>query len=259
MLRILLRSVIQVRAPGDERCTLSLRVIGAGLGRTGTTSLRDALSTLLGERCYHFEDVIANPAHIPFWRAAIHGELTNWEYIYAGYAATTDWPGAAFWSELLDAYPGAKVLLSLRRSSSEWFESVKDTIDPLMTSDSDRVVDEWHAMTKEMLESRFVGVPFDRREAEEAYERHNALVRTSVPVDQLIEWMPGDGWVPLCEGLEVGVPRARFPHVNTKEEFRESLARATGGDDRGGGCEEAGQSRGKRPAAALLRRLRRSN
>ncbi|MFZ0665635.1 MAG: sulfotransferase family protein [Acidimicrobiales bacterium] len=205
---------------------MSLRVIGAGLGRTGTTSLRDALSQLLEGRCYHFEDVIAIPEHAHIWMEAVEGKIPNWDRIYSGYVATTDWPGAAFWSELYEANPGSIVLLSRRANSTEWFDSVKDTIEPLMTRSSDEPEAPWHLMAQELLRVRFVPVPFDRSDAEAAYERHNATVRASVSPEHLLEWMPGDGWEPLCEFLGVEVPAAPFPHTNTKKEYRESLARA---------------------------------
>jgi hypothetical protein len=207
---------------------LSLRVIGAGLGRTGTTSLREALSIVLGGRCYHFEDVIATPAHVPLWRAAIRGEAFQWERIYDGYVATTDWPGASFWQELQDTYPDSFILLSYRKSSAEWFESVKDTIEALLTRTSESPEDDWHLMAQELLKDHFVPVPFDRREAEQAYERHNALVRATVSPSRLIQWTPGDGWEPICRGLDVDVPGVPFPHLNTKTEFRASLAKAAG-------------------------------
>jgi Sulfotransferase domain len=205
---------------------LSLKVIGAGLGRTGTTSLRDALTMLLDGRCYHFEDLIARPEHARLWMEAVNGNIPDWDLIYNGYVATTDWPGAAFWAELCEANPDSLVLLSRRRSTSEWFESVKDTIEPLMTRTKETEESDWHLMAQEMLRVRFVPVPFDRREAEAAYERHNATVRASVPASRLLEWVPGDGWEPICDFLETQVPDVPFPHTNTKREYRETLAAA---------------------------------
>jgi hypothetical protein len=52
------------------------------------------------------------------------------------------------------------------------------------------------------------------------YEVHLAAVRSEVPGDRLVEWVAGDGWVPLCDGLGLPVPDEPFPHVNTTEEFR---------------------------------------
>lgn len=203
-------------------------MIGAGLGRTGTTSLREALSILLEGPCYHFEDVIAHPEHVTAWWQAVRDEAVDWERIYAGYVATTDWPGAAFWRELGATYPDALVLLSTRRTSEEWFDSVKLTIDELMTRDLSVPEEPWHEMTADLLSTKFVPAPFDRSLAIAAYEDHNRAVRAEVPAEKLIEWSPGDGWGPLCRALGVDEPDQPFPHLNTRSEFRESLAKAAG-------------------------------
>jgi hypothetical protein len=206
---------------------MALKVIGAGLGRTGTTSLRTALSILLRGRCYHFEDVISTPAHASIWTAAIHGERIDWDGIYAGYSATTDWPGAAFWKELSEFYPESLVLLSYRRSSADWFESVKKTIEPLMLRSAENSdEEEWHVMTQELLREKFVPPPFDRQSAERAYESHNELVKATVAPSRLVQWGVGDGWEPLCRGLGVPVPDLPFPHENTRSEFRASMVEA---------------------------------
>ena len=230
---------------------MGLKVIGAGLGRTGTTSLRDALSILLDGPCYHFEEVISKAEHVPLWEAAIRGEKPRWEEIYGGYVATTDWPGAAFWADLYDAYPGAIVLLSQRRSSDEWFDSVESTIEPLLTRSSRAPEDGWHLMAQELLRERFVPAPFEKNRAVEAYERHNEHVRATVPADRLIEWAPGDGWEPLCSGLCLPAPVEPFPHLNTTQEFRSSLAAA---DERNG---VGGRTDRRRPSPrSMLRKLK---
>jgi len=203
---------------------VSLQVIGAGVGRTGTTSLKLALERLLGEPCYHMYEVFQHPEHIARWHAHVRGELASWDSIYDGYAATVDWPGAAFWRELHAANPSAIVLLSVRDDALAWFESIDATISPLMARPPQRNARLWYAMATEMLATRFVPAPFERERALEAYERHNAAVREAVPGDQLLEWRPGDGWDPLCERLGVPVPEEAFPHANTREDYGEFLA-----------------------------------
>ena len=209
---------------------MSLRVVGAGVGRTGTSSLAAALTTLLGGTCYHFEEVIQHPEHADFWLRATRGESVDWASIYAPYVATMDWPGAAFWQPLSEAYPDALVLLSTRRSASEWYDSAAETIGALVgTPDPWRTQHDnaWLDMAGELLQTRFVPAPFDRREAEAAYERHNAAVRTGVPAERLLEWQPGDGWAPICDRLGLPVPDEPFPHLNTQREFRASLQQAS--------------------------------
>src|SRR3954463_2967084 len=91
-----------------------LRVVGAGLGRTGTASLKMALERLLAGPCYHMKEVFEHLDHVPIWHAAIRGEAVDWSSVLDGYLAIVDWPGAACWRSLAAAHPDAVVLLSTR-------------------------------------------------------------------------------------------------------------------------------------------------
>src|SRR5881227_2291485 len=94
--------------PGEG--AMPLRVIGAGLGRTGTLSLKVALEQLGFARCYHMTEVLSHPEHIPTWDAAARGEPVDWEALFQGFQATVDWPGCNFYAEFLRLYPDAKVI-----------------------------------------------------------------------------------------------------------------------------------------------------
>ena len=48
----------------------SLQVIGAGFGRTGTTSLKKALEILGFGPCYHMQTAMTRPHHPYFWLRA---------------------------------------------------------------------------------------------------------------------------------------------------------------------------------------------
>ena len=96
---------------------MTLQVVGAGLGRTGTHSLKAALEQLLGGPCYHMIEVFGRPDDIPVWHAAINGDLPDWNAFLSDYRAAVDWPASAFWRELADANPDAVVLLSTRSDS----------------------------------------------------------------------------------------------------------------------------------------------
>lgn len=199
---------------------MSLRVIGAGVGRTGTTSLQAALERLLGGRCYHMVEVLRHPRrHTPIWREAVNGGTPDWNLIYEDYVATVDWPGAAFWRPLSEAYPDALVILSVRSSAAEWYESASQTVEKLMLRRPPPKLKDWHAMVHEMLRRTFTPMPFERGTAEAAYERHNAEVRAGIPPQRLLEWNVKDGWGPICERLGVPVPDEPFPRLNTEEEF----------------------------------------
>jgi Sulfotransferase domain len=192
---------------------MALRVVGAGLGRTGTMSLKVALERLLGAPCYHMVEVFAHPEHIPAWHAAARGTMPDWHTLLAGYGAAVDWPAAAFWPELSEAFPDAVVLLSVRDPQS-WWQSATETIFPTTQKAAGT---DWHAMAEAVFAARFTTAVDDPAAAMAAFERHNARVRETVPAHRLIEWRAGDGWAPLCAALGVPVPDEPFPHTNTRE------------------------------------------
>src|SRR4051812_33056332 len=86
---------------------VSLRVVGAGLGRTGTNSLKLALERLLGAPCYHMFEVFSHPEHLDEWQRAAEGDMPDWHQLFDGFAAGVDWPMASFWPEIADAFPEA--------------------------------------------------------------------------------------------------------------------------------------------------------
>src|SRR5205823_14132848 len=101
---------------------------GAGLPRTGTSSMKAALEQLLGRPCYHMEEVFAHPEHAPLWRRALAGDATAWRACLEGYVAAVDWPASMLWRELAEANPDAPVLLTTRTDAQSWWSSVDATI-----------------------------------------------------------------------------------------------------------------------------------
>ena len=199
---------------------MSLRVVGAGVGRTGTLSLKLALERLLGEPCYHMMEVFNHPDHVPMWHAAAVGDPPDWDRLFDGYVAGVDWPVGAFWRELMAAYPDALVLLSTRKDAATWFRSGSDTIFKHLDGPVPEGMEEWRAMVEAMFRRNFGDIALgDAAAMTAAYERHNADVRAGVPADRLLDWQPGDGWEPICTALDLPVPDEPFPHVNTTEEF----------------------------------------
>ncbi|HEY0388398.1 MAG TPA: sulfotransferase [Gaiellales bacterium] len=207
----------------DEEVAMPLRMVGAGLGRTGTHSLKLALERLIGEPCYHMSEVFGKDDHVAAWKAAGEGSFPEWDALLAGYGATVDWPACAYWEQLAAAYPEAPVLLSVRSSPAAWWASIEQTIahavsQPPRHEQQART----RAMVTPMLQAFCPGWP-ERDAVIEAYERHNDRVRREVPAGRLVEWQPGDGWEPLCTALAVPVPEEPFPHVNTASEFRAAM------------------------------------
>ena len=196
-----------------------LKVVGAGLGRTGTHSLKLALEQLLGDPCYHMIEVFGHPEHVDVWRRAGLGEAVDWSTLLDGYVASVDWPGGSFWRELADANPDAIILLSTRPSSEDWYRSASNTIFEVMET-SREAYPGWAEMIEAIFTNRFTAAINDKAAVIDAYERHNADVRATADPSRLVDWTTGDGWEPICTALGAPVPDEPFPHVNTTDEFR---------------------------------------
>lgn len=197
---------------------MKLRVVGVGLGRTGTNSLKLALEQLLDAPCHHMLELVGNDRQFPLWAGALEGE-PDWSAIYDGYAATVDWPGAAFWRDLVAEYPEAVVLLSRRESAEVWWNSARGTIFAQFNGESAATTPDSRAAALALFARNGVD-PGDSEVAMAAYDAHLKAVRAEVAADRLVEWTTGDGWQPLCAALGVPVPDQPFPHVNTTDEFR---------------------------------------
>ena len=204
---------------------MALQVVGAGVGRTGTHSLKLALERLLGGPCHHMIEVFGHlEEQVPVFHAATREEPVDWHALFDGYAAMVDWPGGAFWREISDAFPDALVLLSVRESAEAWWRSADRTIlEPMREGDPPPEMRPWATMMRDLLTARFTNRIDDKQALIDAYERHNAAVRAGVPADRLLEWQPTDGWAPICERLGLDVPDEPFPVTNTTGEFRAML------------------------------------
>jgi hypothetical protein len=202
---------------------MGLSLIGAGFGRTGTLSLKSALETLGLGRCYHMVDVMESPGHAEIWDAAADGQATDWDALFEGYGAAIDWPPCSFRQQLMDHYPDAKVLLTIR-DADKWYDSVQNTIYQAMTrpleTDNPVIVAQRAMARKLILEMSFGGRFEDRAYIIDLFQRHNEAVQREVPAERLLVYDVTQGWQPLCKFLDKPIPDAPFPHVNSTEEFR---------------------------------------
>lgn len=196
-----------------------IRVVGAGLGRTGTHSLKLALERLLGGRCYHMSEVFQRPEHVPIWHAAARGEPVDFRKLLDGYVAAVDWPPAAFWPELSAAFPDAVIVLSSRDADAWWNSASRTIFEIMRRAPRPHEPPGWRAMIAEILR-RFTPDFLDEAAAKAAFERHNADVRRRAPASRLVDWTAPDGWAPLCAALGVPVPNEPFPVTNTEKAFR---------------------------------------
>jgi hypothetical protein len=202
---------------------MTLGVIGAGFGRTGTLSLKGALEGLGFGPCYHMVEVIEHPEHVGFWQRAAEGGEVDWDEVLAGYCAAVDWPACNFYAPLAARYPEAKVILTVRDPEG-WYDSAWQTIFPRITrpvAEDDTVARARIQMQRRVvIEQAFAGDIADREHALAVFRRHVAEVQRTIPPERLLVYQVADGWEPLCRFLERPVPDQPFPHVNASEEFK---------------------------------------
>ena len=202
---------------------MTLKVIGAGFGRTGTLSLKLALEKLGFDKCYHMMEVFPRPNHVELWRQAGRGEAVDWDALYAGFQATVDWPSCNFYEAHMRHYPDAKVVLS-ERDPERWYESVMNTIYPSSTAardSGDPAAKPFSDMVFELVwDGVFGGRVEDKDHAISVYLAHNRRVRQVVPASRLLVFEATQGWAPLCAFLGCPVPDEPYPKVNSTEEFQ---------------------------------------
>ena len=216
---------------------MGLDVIGAGLGRIGTTSLKAALERLGFGPCYHMTELFQHPEHLEAWRAAARGEPVDWEEPLANYRSTLDWPGAPFYGDMMRAYPEAKVILTLR-DPGRWYESTLNTIyqmkatasSPLFTLASWFVppmknVKQAGDIVSDLAWRDLFGGRFeDRDHAISVFDEWNESVKRRVPPEKLLVYDVKEGWGPLCAFLGVEIPHNEpFPHLNDTKIFRRRI------------------------------------
>jgi hypothetical protein len=204
---------------------MALSIIGPGFGRTGTSSLKIALEQIGFGPCHHMEEAFANPEQVPHWQAIAAGQAVDWNTVFAGYRAQVDWPGAHVWRELAQAFPQAKVVLSVRPEES-WWKSYSQTIGKFFKHRHTLPMPSHIAAMAEaagelIVEQTFSGHALDRDVALAAYRQRTLDVRAAIAPERLLVFDVAQGWEPLCDFLGVPVPGDPFPHRNSTVEFWE--------------------------------------
>lgn len=200
---------------------MPLSVIGAGLPRTGTSSLKLALEQLGFGPCFHMREILSNPGRARYWEDAADGKPVDWEEAFEGFRSTTDAPACHFYKQLADRFPDAKLILSTR-DPERWFSSCLETILQPM-------VMKVHASMGTLAMCNKIGWGDDPRLREKVYmldrfHRHNDEVMKTIPRDRLLVFEAKQGWKPLCDFLGVPAPATPYPHVNSREEMGEALS-----------------------------------
>ena len=211
---------------------MTLKVIGAGFGRTGTLSMKAALEQLGYNKCHHMLEVFPSDFQLDSWHAIGEGKTPDWDAVFDGFEANVDFPSASYWRELSAAYPDAKVILTTR-SFDSWYESAMETIYQVSAR-----IPGWMTFIpkvrkiKEMTYSTiwdklFDGKFEDKDYARQVFEKHEADVKAEIPADRLLVFHPKEGWGPLCAFLGQPVPDTPFPNVNDRDDFRKRIAAFT--------------------------------
>jgi hypothetical protein len=218
---------------------MAIRVIGAGLGRTGTLSLKAALEELGFGACYHMIELLGHPEQVHYWEAASQGKPVAWDELFEGYQSVVDYPGCRYYRELMEHYPNARVILTVRDPNS-WYESTRETIYQVGRPPSTESAESGGAPARlpfpgdpelfkrifqmvhqDVWQGDFTGRFEDREYAIEVFNRQIAEVKEHVPPHRLLVYQVQEGWEPLCRFLEVPIPEGKpFPRLNDREAFR---------------------------------------
>jgi hypothetical protein len=217
---------------------MPLSVIGAGFGRTGTVTMKMALEQLGFGPCYHMAEVLSNPKAPAYWEAAADGAPVDWDQVFEGYRATVDWPACSFYRELAEAYPEAKVVLTVRDPEA-WFESTQATI---FNDENRRKLREIAAdsnpghtsMATKIVVGRFGGDIHNKERLIRTFNEHNDEVRRTIPPERLLVYDVRQGWEPLCAFLHVAVPPGPMPNENSTDNFGRTISRLASGDPAAG-------------------------
>lgn len=218
---------------------VSLQVIGAGFGRTGTLSLKRALEAL-GLTCYHMTELMGDPEnrrHLKFWdRVAMNppGRQHPWQVVFERYGAALDFPACCVWRELHAAFPDTKVILTVHPEGPDaWYDSTVETIYRTETSSFLAFLSlfnprlrKFRSVSRTLIWQRFLkGTMGNKSDAIRRYEEHVNEVKALIPSQQLLVYSVDQGWDPLCRFLGREVPDRDFPFVNRRAQTQRQIGR----------------------------------
>lgn len=217
----------------EEYC-VTLKVIGAGFGRTGTLSMKGALEQLGLGPCYHMMEVMNRPENADAWYEAAQGEPADWDQILQGYQSCVDWPACHYWQPLAEHYPDAKVILTVRDEEAWWQSMNKTILANFRVGDEvvapDRIP--MRRMTRDLIVDRvFKGNLDDRDHVLGVYRRNIEQVTAALPNERLLVFNVAMGWEPLCAFLDLPVPECPFPRTNTTQDFLDLMAERKAASD----------------------------
>jgi hypothetical protein len=215
---------------------MGIKIIGTGLGRTGTHSLKIALEQLGFGKCYHMFELFKDPSRLRHFEEAEKTGNTDWDKLFDGFHSAVDYPVARYYKQLLKKYPDAKIIHTTR-DADVWYESCVETIFWASKPDAKRIFNMMVRLPfNSVLRQRFPVLKYDgklldlefgdiknKAEVIKRFKQRNEEIVKLVPKEQLLVFNVKDGWGPLCNFLGVSVPSTPFPKSNTREEFMKQV------------------------------------
>jgi len=220
---------------------MALKIIGSGMGRTGTHSLKEALEQLGFGKCYHMIELLNNPKGLPCFVDAENGKNPDWDSLFTGYLSAIDYPVAKYYKQLIAKYPNAKVIHTVRDPES-WYNSCMQTIFWASKPNASRIIKMLVRMPfskdlrKRLPVLKYNGMLVDKEFGKnlkdkatviKKYNERTEEVLATVPKERLLVFKAQDGWEPLCKFLNVPVPSTPYPKSNTKDEFIQNVKNMT--------------------------------
>jgi len=215
---------------------MAIKVIGAGVGRTGTESLKKALEQLGFGKCYHMFELMKDGSRLTHWLDLMDGKKPDYEALFRDYQSCVDFPAAIYYREFMQQYPDAKVILTVR-DADKWFDSASKTIfKPIppvvmlpirfagLFSSKARSFPKGYEYAKEIVHRRFFKNRItDREFCKKIFNEWNEEVKRTVSPDKLLVFEVKHGWAPLCKFLNVPVPDSPFPKSNDSNNFQKNV------------------------------------
>lgn len=208
-----------------------MEVLHLGFSRTGTLSMQEVYKSLGYANPYHASEVFRNVQDCDMWIEAFNAKYKGrrsfqkeqFDQLLGHCAAITDGPCIAFWKELVEAYPEAKIVL-VERDEEAWFKSWNKVLmnvhGGLMVKLLEWTDPFWFGRIQKLgylwFECHIGGrtLQEQRKNSRAVYRKHYADIRELIPIGRILEYKLGSGWEPLCKFLGKPVPDVTFPHRN---------------------------------------------
>ena len=211
-----------------------MKIICAGLNKTGTKSLAKALR-ILGFTVFDLDE--HEHFHVDQWyNIYFEGKSPDFASMYKDVDAVTDLPPAFWFQEIYEAFPDAKVILSLRHDEEVWVQSWVKQNEIIQTLGGflNRVVVKWPLTIVQRIRGKqtvfelfnsILNAAYGSVNSKSTvlfkkkYREHNERVHAIIPKEKLLIYNVKQGWKPLCEFLGCDVPELEFPVENVALSF----------------------------------------